>query len=136
MSSTRVSPTATLLPDGKVLVAGGFSLGVYFRTAELYDPATGTWSTTGSMTSPRVLHTATLLPNGRVLVTGGRSSKYDDYPVMSELYDPASGTWSADAHVIEARYGHAAALLPNGRVLVVGGGVGTPVRTAELYTPR
>ena len=64
--------TATLLPNGKVLVAGGASEKFGFHdTAELYDPATGTWNLTGSLSEFRAEHTATLLPNGKVLVAGG-----------------------------------------------------------------
>ena len=67
----HVSHTATLLPSGKVLVAGGSNSGCNLSSAELYDPATGTWSSTGSLVTARVGHTATLLPTGKVLVAGG-----------------------------------------------------------------
>ncbi len=63
--------TATLLPNGKVLVAGGFGSSGPLASAELYDPATGPWSPTGSLATARYVHTATLLPNGKVLVAGG-----------------------------------------------------------------
>ncbi len=64
--------TATLLPNGKVLVAGGFNGGFTILTsAELYDPASGSWTATGSLNTARAYHTATLLPNGKVLVAGG-----------------------------------------------------------------
>lgn len=73
MAIDRYFHTATLLPSGKVLVAGGFSLHVgTLRSAELYDPATGTWTATGDMTTVRAAPTATLLPSGKVLVAGGR----------------------------------------------------------------
>ena len=115
----RYAHTATLLPNGKVLVAGGYNGGAVLSSAELYDPASGTWSATGSLTTARYGHTATLLPNGKVLVAGG----YDGVNVLSsaELYDPASGTWSATGSLTTARYGHTATLLPNGKVLVAGG---------------
>ncbi len=71
MASAHWSHTATLLPDGKVLVAGGNYDTVILATAELYDPATGRWTATGSMAEERHSHTATLLPNGKVLVAGG-----------------------------------------------------------------
>jgi Kelch motif len=81
--------TATLLSDGTVLVIGRSHS---VTSAELYDPATGTWTLTGSLTTPRYgYHTATLLSDGRVLVAGGR------YNVASvEVYDPATGNW--DGH--------------------------------------
>ena len=68
---TRTSHTATLLPNGKVLVAGGYNGFGSLSSAELYDPATGSWSPTGSLGTARDSHTATLLPNGKVLVAGG-----------------------------------------------------------------
>ena len=63
--------TATLLPNGKVLVAGGSIAAAALSSAELYDPASGTWTATGSLGTARDSHTATLLPNGKVLVAGG-----------------------------------------------------------------
>ena len=78
MATDRYFHTATLLPSGKVLVAGGYSLHVgALRSAELYDPATGTWSATGDMTTERVAPTATLLPSGKVLVAAGAGSDFN-----------------------------------------------------------
>ena len=71
MATARYHHTATLLPNGQVLVAGGFNSGIALASAELYDPATGLWTATGSMATAREFHTATLLPNGQVLVAGG-----------------------------------------------------------------
>ena len=71
MSMARSGHTATLLPDGRVLVTGGSDDASTWGSAEIYDPALGTWSTTGSMSTNRYYHTATLLPDGRVLVSGG-----------------------------------------------------------------
>ena len=96
--------TATLLPNGKVLVAGGFIGGSgYLSSAELYDPASGNWTATGSLNNARSYHTATLLPNGKVLVAGGLGT---DGVVFSsaELYDPASGNWTATGSLNTARY--------------------------------
>src|SRR5437762_549573 len=85
--------TATLLRNGKVLVAGGYGLnGESLTSAELYDPASGTWTATGSLVAARSLHTATLLPNGKVLVAGGYNSIVGRLASV-ELYDPASETW-------------------------------------------
>src|SRR5256885_3932366 len=93
LATTRAGHTATLLPNGKVLVAGGQGTGVnLLSSAELYDPASGTWSATGSMTTARYLHTATLLPNGKVLVAGGSNGNFS--LASAELYDPATGTCS------------------------------------------
>src|SRR5438309_4456758 len=93
--------TATLLPNGKVLVAGGGDIDGIHPSAELYDPASGTWSATGSLATPRSGHTATLLPNGKVLVAGGGDGSI---LASAELYDPASGTWSATGSLATARF--------------------------------
>ena len=105
MTTPRFLPTATLLPSGKVLVAGGLSgAGSPLASAELYDPAAGTWSATGSMATGRTFHTATLLPSGKVLVAGGAGP---DVLASAELYDPVTGTWSATAlHGNDARIPH------------------------------
>ena len=136
MAVIRRAPTATLLPDGKVLVVGGSAeliIGSNGETrgteslasAELYDPASHTWSTTGSMHQARVYHTATLLPNGKVLVAGGLLiiPGQPDAAILanSELYDPATGTWSMTGRMNHARKDFTATLLPNGYVLAVGG---------------
>ncbi len=139
LHDARGNHTATLLPNGKVLVAGGYGpagqIG-YLITAELYDPASGTWSATGSLANARMGHTATLLPNGKVLVAGGKGpSAVPDYSGMgAELYDPASGTWSLTGSLSWPRADHTATLLPNGKVLVVGGASDVD-RIGELYDP-
>jgi hypothetical protein len=74
LATARLEHTATLLPNGKVLVAGGYTGTTYLASAELYDPASGTWTATGSLVTARGIHTATLLPNGKVLVVGVRIS--------------------------------------------------------------
>src|SRR5207248_10947157 len=92
MTSPRCGLTATLLPNGQVLVAGGEDGDDVLASAELYDPGSGLWTATGSMTSPRYEPTATLLPNGQVLVAGGQDA---DALASAELYDPANGRWTA-----------------------------------------
>jgi hypothetical protein len=124
MIYTRGDLTLTRLSDGKVLAAGGYgstgvNLPAALATAELYDPATGTWSLTGSMGHARTSHTATLLPSGKVLVVGG--SDGTSAQASAELYDPASGQWSPAPDMSAARSLHTATTLDDGRVLVVGG---------------
>lgn len=133
--------TATLLVDGRVLVAGGGGKG-YLTSAEVYDPAKGTWTATGDMSVVRGDFTATLLTNGSVLVVGGLDHNGGGVEWASaELYDPVSGSWTATGTMGEARYGHTASLLRDGRVLVAGGvntslsGVNGPLASAELYDP-
>jgi Kelch motif/Galactose oxidase, central domain len=113
--SANDAGSVTLLPSGKVLIVG--------RSAELYDPATGTWSSTGNRNTA-VGGPATLLPDGRVLVAGVNSA---------ELYDPATGTWSSTAPPISPV--GTATLLPNGKVLVAGGYNNGALNSAELYDP-
>ena len=90
--------TPTLLPSGKVLVAGGYMSWVwqFLSSAELYDPAVGTWTATGSLGTGRDAHTATLLPYGKVLVAGGSGNS--GILNSAELYDPAVGTWMHHQH--------------------------------------
>ncbi len=129
--------TATLLPDGKVLVTGGTDSTGSLTTAELYDPATGSWTPTGSLSQARRLHTATLLPDGKVLVAGGYSTQQPTLDT-AELYDPATGAWSSTGSLAQARGQHTATLLPDGKVLVTGGyvrGTQSLLATAELYDP-
>ena len=132
MTTARFYHTATLLPNGKVLVAGGFIGLSYTNSAELYDPPTGTWTPTGSMNFPRIGHTATLLMNGKVLVAGGGDFVLDS---SAELYDPGTGTWTKTGAMNYARGLHTATLLPNGRVLVSGGTAQGAAPTAEIYDP-
>jgi hypothetical protein len=96
LATARGSHTATLLPNGKVLVAGGGGTSGVLASAELYNPASGTWTDTGSLAPWRYAHTATLLPNGKVLVVGATAGCCGSL-ASAELYDPASGTWTLDA---------------------------------------
>jgi len=104
MKTNRVNHTATLLPNGKVLVTGG----QLQKTSELYDPTTGTWAFTGSMTALRQNHTATLLPDGRVLVTGGVGMIANVGLLSAEIYDSTNGTWSATTSMNFGRRSHTA----------------------------
>jgi hypothetical protein len=124
-----------LLPNGKVLVAGGADDGGFvLSSAELYDATTGEWTTTGSLVNARSGHTATLLQSGKVLVAGGDGS--NGLIPSAELYDPAKETWTLTGPMATARGGHTATLLPNGQVLVAGGfGVPFLGSSAELYNP-
>ena len=116
--------TATLLPNGKVLVAGGVDTNNNpVSYSMLYDPATGTWTGTLPLNQARFNHTATLLTNGLVLVVGGMTNRYDASTAIgtAELYDPTNGTWTMTGSLNTPRYAHTATLLANGEVLVAGG---------------
>jgi hypothetical protein len=140
LAAGRYSATATLLQNGEVLVAGGQGdSGVYLASAELYDPASNSWSAAASMTSARAYHTATLLQNGEVLVAGGQNNCQlaCNYLASAELYNPTSNSWSAAGSMADARAAHTATLLQNGEVLVTGGYSSFPPQwSAELYDPR
>ena len=138
MTEARWGHTATLLRDGRVLVAGSYiNSGDPLASAELYDPDSGRWTATGNMNTGRGGHTATLLPDGRVLVVGGgaEDTRLEGGPrsATAELYDPGSGKWVLTASMGEARIGHSATLLRDGSVLVVGGSGN--FLTAELFSP-
>jgi N-acetylneuraminic acid mutarotase len=157
MATPRAYQTATLLPNGKVLVVGGRGLlvvsaawqppGPAISSAELYDPKTRVWSSAGTLSAPRYGHTATLLKNGKVLVAGGNSTVPNaSFPAgadslsSAELYDPQTNSWSLAASMHSARASHTATLLADGRVLVAGGvdcstAAGIVLASAELYDP-
>ena len=140
MKQPRSNHTATLLPNGKVLVAGGFDFvnGQREQVArvELYDPITGRWSDTGSLNERRESHGATLLPDGTVLVAGGSNNR-EVFLASAELYDPASGTWTLTGRMTAPREQFTLTLLPNGQVLATGGYTtdGNILASAELYDP-
>lgn len=141
MNVSRAFHTATRLLDGRILVAGGITFGGqsgsnYYTevldSAEVYDPATGTWTVTGPMRRFRAGHTATLLPDGRVLVAGGTQGNnqhqlFDIFDILgtalanSEIYDPASNSWSNGPVMHEPKAGHVAVTLQDGRIAMLGG---------------
>jgi hypothetical protein len=135
MTTERVSQTATLLSDGRVLVAGGWNRDGVLKSAELYNPATGAFSPTGDMANARAAHTASLLPDGRVLLAGG----YDGERSVSgaEVYDPDTNRFARTGGMKTARSAQDAALLPDGRVLVTGGMDvrDDVVQSTEIYDP-
>ncbi|MGH9181274.1 MAG: kelch repeat-containing protein, partial [Acidimicrobiales bacterium] len=152
MAATRYVHTATLLPNGMVLAAGGRASqgGRSLSSAELYDPRTGTWAPTAPMGVERFGHTATRLPDGRVLVAGGFTGNVDTnaQPNLNtaEIYNPATGTWTPTGDMGIRRALHSAIVLRTGKVLAMGGrtcNVAPPAAcdftqttaTAELYDP-
>lgn len=153
--------TVATLSNGQVLIAGGSAIGptgrpfdptvcppgcTTYNLAELYDPSSGVWTATGSMSTPRSKHTASVLPDGRVLVAGGDSCcppiVQSNPANLVEVYDPPAGAWVAGPPMKQGRSGHAAVLLPSrpasqcgpdcGSVVVVGGANSA---SAEFYVP-
>ena len=138
MTTGRQSHSATLLPDGRVLITGGYA-GAYLASAEIYDPASGTFTATSEMTTRRIAHRATLLSNGSVLITGGKASRSETL-ASAEIYDPIEGTFTSAKPMTTPRISHTQTLLPDGSVLIVGGTVGARSAggvsaSAELYDP-
>ncbi|MDH5823582.1 kelch repeat-containing protein [Luteimonas sp. RD2P54] len=136
MASPRMFHTATLLDDGRVLIAGGWGPDDRLASAELFDPATGRFSPVGDMTVDRNAHTATRLADGRVLIAGGLTTDAPYELASAELFDPATGTFSATGGLAAPRFMATASPLPDGRVLVAGGldnGAWRPF--GEIYDP-
>ncbi len=139
LNVARTEPTAALLPDGTVLVAGGAYVDAtasrVLASAELYDPETGSWSETGSMTTARSGPRSTTLSDGRVLVVGGEGPSGD--PLASaEIYDPSTGAWTAAGGMLAPRRDFVLAALPGGGALVAGGTVdGEVTAAADRFDP-
>ena len=137
MNAPRNGHAATLLPNGQVLIAGGWDQNGRTSTAELYDPQTGKFEYTGSLMAPRQGLTATLLKNGQVLIAGGDSAR-DTPQLIAELYNPATEIFTPAESLKGGRFGHTSTLLANGTVLLVGGTSGNDniLASAEIYDPE
>ncbi len=136
MQSPRMSHSATVLPNGKVLLAGGVGGNGGVPTAELFDPSTGTFSATGMMNSVRWDHTATPLSDGKVLVAGGSAGdSHANQTASAEIYDPATGTFTSTGNMNDRRVCHSATRLLDGRVLFAGGWSADRY-TAEVFDPK
>jgi N-acetylneuraminic acid mutarotase len=142
MRTARAEFVAVLLPSRKVLVAGGCTsydangCVAVTTAAELYDPASGTWTSTGAMRAARMAMTGTVLRTGKALIAGGQTAASDALG-SSELYNPATGTFTLTGRLITPRSGHTATLLTSGFVLMAGGENvnGVSISNAELYNP-
>jgi hypothetical protein len=138
MNAARAAHTATLLGNGKVLIAGGEGNGFEaLASAELYDPSTSTFTPTGSMITPRYAHSATLLADGRVLIVGGtRNVNLGASVFTAEIYDPSTGAFTSTGNLtstggeVYAPPGNFTTLLPDGRVFVAA------ANNAEIYDPN
>jgi N-acetylneuraminic acid mutarotase len=139
MTINRMGHTATLLPNGKVLVAGGATAnGISFTAvaaADLFDPATGTWTAVNPMSTNRAFHKAVLLPDGTVLVAGGVPGSISPAYNSAEIFDPATGLWQPTSSMNVGREYATMTLLPNDRVLVTGGYNFGYLTNAEMYDP-
>ena len=151
MADGRTTHTATLLRNGKVLVTGGFTGNLttnaqpQLNSAEIYDPASGTWSAAGPMAVRRALHSAILLRDGRVLVAGGRTCPsappvacdFTAFTNTAEIYDPATNAFTPTGNMAVPRHTTDATMLADGRVLVPAGfgGPSTGWDSADVYDP-
>ena len=144
LDGTGTGSTATLLPDGRVLVAGGWITDpqyypyVAIATSEVYDPSTGQFAPTGNLTIARTSHTATLLPNGTVLIAGGLTNPLtpgDDLLATNttEIFDPRTNAFSPGRAMETPRNAHTATLLLDGTILFVGGAWDNPDIGTEIF---
>ncbi len=144
MHTRRAYLTLTALGDGRVLAAGGLSgypsQGAASATAEIYDPASNSWTVTAPLVGAVYSQTANLLPDGSVLLAGGWNSPAQSAGAlpMVQLFDPRSGIWTSGPPMLEGRAYARTVTLLDGRVVVAGGfsASGTPLASVELYDPR
>jgi hypothetical protein len=137
MIQARSWHSATLLANGKVLLAGG-DTSATSQTAELYDSVIGKFASGGTMIAGRYAHTGTLLADGRVLIAGGRPAGSLTELASAEIFDPATGLFTPTSSMNMARFLHSATLLANGKVLIAGGyntSIDHTLSSAELYDP-
>jgi Carboxypeptidase regulatory-like domain/Kelch motif/Galactose oxidase, central domain len=142
MTYPRSGDAVVTLPSGNVMVIGGTPNNICTGapvgdSAEIFNPATGAWLLTSSMTEPRNVPAAVLLTNGKVLVAGG-GNRCGGVSISAELYDPATNTWIPTGSMNIARQEPASVLLSDGKVLVAGGSGGYPfasLSSAEIYDP-
>ena len=140
LAEARYGHTASLLPDGRVLVVGGVVAGgpgfEIRASAEAWDPTSGAFSAAGSLPDGRINHTATLLPDGRVLVVGGVGNGGASLLASAVLWDPKTESFSQTGALQSGRAHHTATSLPDGAVLIVGGGGDAGVlQSAEMWDP-
>jgi hypothetical protein len=139
LREARFAHAATALANGQVLITGGLErMESPLASAELYDPASETFTPVGPMSARRIGHTATLLKDGRVLITGGSEENFFNGALPSaELYDPRTRAFSPAPDMRAARLAHRATLLTDGRVLITGGqdAAGRKLSSAEVYDP-
>ncbi|WNG57920.1 hypothetical protein F0U59_26580 [Archangium gephyra] len=117
-----------------MMVTGGSLDGAASARSELFNPLTGTWTSTGNMLAPRRRHTLSTLDNGWVLAAGGYDASTGIH-ASAELYDPSVGQWCATARMSQNRYGHTATVLQDGRVLLTAGFSTASQYTSEVFSP-
>ncbi|MFN2608029.1 MAG: kelch repeat-containing protein [Acidimicrobiales bacterium] len=141
MATPRFEHTATLMADGKVLIAGGQGTNGLLASTEIYDPAVSAFIRSNDMTEARTNQAAVRLNDRSVLVVGGTGGPNGDVSLATaEVFDPNRGAWVRVGPLTEARTGETATLLADGRVLVAGGesavrGTRRSLASAELYEP-
>lgn len=138
MTTERAEHTSTLLNDGRVLITGSFKGNgqtfIVLNSAEIFNPATGNFTSIGNMTTPRTFHTATLLQNGKVLIIGGVGADGSTALKTAEIFDPNTNTFNPAGSLNTKRFFHTADILPDGKVLIAGGHTGgTSLKSTEIF---